>query len=83
MKKPSLAIMIGGLKPSKETASKHGLKVDESEPASVESDEDDMGLETAAEELLSAIEEKDVKLVAEAFKTMFLMCESYPHEEAE
>lgn len=37
----------------------------------------------AAESLLSAIASKDAHEVAEAFQSMFQICESYPHAEAE
>lgn len=50
-----------------------------------ESDEEpeyDM-LESAAEDLISAVHSKDVKSVAQALRAAFEMCESQPHEEAE
>ena len=50
-----------------------------------ESDEEsdyDM-LESAAEDLLSAIQSRDIKAIASALKAAFEMCDSQPHEEGE
>lgn len=38
-------------------------------------------MEACAEDLLSAVEAKDVKGVVDAFKALFACCESQPHEE--
>lgn len=40
-------------------------------------------LESAAEDLISAVHSKDVKAVCSALRAAFQMCESEPHEEAE
>lgn len=42
-----------------------------------------IALETAAEELLSAIEKKDAVALASAFRNAFQLVELEPHEEAE
>ncbi len=56
------------------------------EPIKRKSDDDsgdyDM-LESAAEDLISAVHSKDVKAVASALKAAFEMCDSQPHEEGE
>ena len=44
---------------------------------------DEMMLLSAAEDLLKAIEDKDAKAVAMAFKEMFESCEKEPHDEYE
>lgn len=44
-------------------------------------DADFDSLEVAAEEILFAIEKKDSKALATAFRAAFDMCESQPHEE--
>lgn len=41
------------------------------------------GLMAAAEELVSAVEKKDIKGVALALESAFYLLESMPHEEAE
>jgi len=46
-----------------------------------EEQEEDYGIETCARDLLSAIESKDVKGIAEAMKSAFEVLESTPHEE--
>lgn len=51
------------------------------EPIKREHDEDYDMLESAAEDLISAVHAKDVKAVASALKAAFEMCESQPHEE--
>lgn len=40
-------------------------------------------LESAAEDLISAVHSKNVKAVCSALRAAFEMCESEPHEEAE
>lgn len=40
-------------------------------------------LESAAEDLISAIHSKDVKAVCSALKAAFEICDSQPHEEGE
>lgn len=45
--------------------------------------ERNIALETAAEELLSAIEKKDAVALASAFRNAFQLVELEPHEEAE
>lgn len=44
-------------------------------------DAEDAGLEAAAHEFLMAVDAKDPKAVAEAFKAMMDLCESYEPEE--
>lgn len=44
---------------------------------------DESGLESAAHDLLMAIEAKDVKAMAAAMKAAFEIMESQPHEEGE
>lgn len=51
------------------------------EPIKREHDEDYDMLESAAEDLISAVHSKDVKAVASALKAAFEMCDSQPHEE--
>jgi hypothetical protein len=45
--------------------------------------EENQGLEACAQDLLSAIERKDARALANAIKAAFEICESYPHEEGE
>ena len=45
--------------------------------------ERNIALETAAEELLRAIEKKDAMAVASAFRNAFQLVELEPHEESE
>jgi|WetSurSiteA1Bulk_404760.scaffolds.fasta_scaffold162563_2 hypothetical protein len=47
------------------------------------SDGDDNGLESAAEELIEAIHSNDAAGVAEALKSAFEILDSGPHEEGE
>lgn len=46
-------------------------------------DEEIQALEGVASDLLSAIESKDTKKIAESLKAAFSICETYPHEEGE
>lgn len=41
------------------------------------------GLMDAAERMIGALGMKDAKALAQAFQDAFMICESYPHEEAE
>lgn len=45
--------------------------------------EEDQGLESAMSDLCQALESKDYKSAAQAFKNAMDICESQPHEEAE
>lgn len=45
--------------------------------------ERNVGLEAAAQELMNAVEKKDVRGVALALENAFYLLESMPHEEAE
>jgi KaiC/GvpD/RAD55 family RecA-like ATPase len=66
-KKGLAAIIIANAKP------KHDMKEEESE---------DVGLESAAEDILAAIEKKDVKALVESLKAFCQMCdEDYVDEE--
>lgn len=44
--------------------------------------EENQGLESCMEDLIRAIQAKDSKAAAQAFKDAFEVCESYPHDEA-
>ena len=56
----------------------------EQEPEAPEADEgDDEGLNTAARDLIDAIQAGDEAGVASAFKAAFQILEAAPHEEAE
>lgn len=49
-------------------------------------DEEDQGLEACCQDIISAVEAKDAKRLAQAFKDAFTMCESspeYPSDEQE
>lgn len=49
----------------------------------VSSQAPDMGLHSAAEDILKAIESKDSKALASAIKAAFEICDAEPHEEGE
>ncbi len=46
-----------------------------------EDSEQSQGLKACASDIISAIEAKDPKRLAQAFKDMFEICEAYPHDE--
>lgn len=49
---------------------------------SKQKDEEDQGLVSCCQDIINAMESKDAKRLAIAFKDAFTICESYPHEEA-
>jgi hypothetical protein len=73
--------MLPWLKQSQDASSSEPVQTVEREP-----DEDGDSydpLESAADDLLFAIEHKDSKAVAEALRAAFSLCDSEPHEEGE
>lgn len=46
-----------------------------------EKSQDNHGLDSCAQQLIDAIHNKDVNMVAQALKDAFTICESQPHEE--
>jgi len=82
MKKPSLAIIIGGAKPKPEAEKGLGgeLHDEEGESDTMEYSEDQ---KTMASELMDAVKAGDTTLFLEAFHGLFRSYEMEPHEEAE
>lgn len=66
---------------------KHNKEASASAPAEVkmrkpdEGSEDYDALDSAAEDLISAVHSKNTKLVSEALRAAFEICELYPHKE--
>ena len=77
-RKPDLSIIIGKLKPRGMMASKDGEEEMQDSPVG-ENEE----LKVAAEEILSAIEEKDAEALSESLHAFFEICDAQPHEEGE
>lgn len=75
-KKKSVSLIMGKLMGDKpevsEAPSENGAEQDDS-----------VAVETAAEEMMSAIESKNPKAFVEAFKSLIELCESEPSEPAE
>lgn len=70
-KKKRVAMIVAKLSPSKPAP--------ESEDASEPDDSMDMGLESAAEDIMAA---KDPKAFASALKSFIQMCQDYPEQES-
>lgn len=79
------ANLLPFLKKSKESSGSN-LIIKTREPDISESSEeisDSSAIESAAQDLISAIKADDVKAVAAALQAAFEMCDSLPHEEGE
>jgi len=68
------------LKRKNETTSP-GVIVQNRTPDKPDENQDDTGIHACAQDLLSAIESKDVKGIADALKAAFEIADSAPHKE--
>lgn len=58
-------------------------KPDDESQAAPEPGDDTAALEACAEDLLRALASKDAKMVADALKSAYEICDSMPHEDPE
>lgn len=73
--------MLPFLKKNKEASASAPVDSLERKPDSAESEYDP--LEACAEDLLQAMEKKDVKMLAAALRSAFELCEMEPHKEGD
>jgi len=71
--KKTAALIIASMKPSNKQESASEEKA--------ENNEYDMGLESSADDILTAISSKDVKLLVQALKDFHLLCDDMIEEE--
>lgn len=67
----------------KQASASASMPVEVRKPDEGSEDQEYDGLQSAADDLISAIHSKNPKLVAEALKAAFEICDSYPHEDGE
>lgn len=74
-KKKRVAMIVAKLSPAKPS------QESESEETPEPDDSMDMGLEAAAEDIMSSWQAKDPKAFASALKSFIQMCQDYPEQE--